>query len=94
MRISRSRKAIPRPRASLYVTGRAQLLAGDFANAFRNLKSAYDREKRPLYAVGLAQAYGEASMWKEGLAALEPVISVAADHPSTVIERVCMVTPD
>lgn len=73
--------------SALYVTGRAQLLAGDFANAFRNLKSAYDREKRPLYAVGLAQAYGEASMWKEALAALEPVIAVAADHPSTVIER-------
>ncbi|HEY5938254.1 MAG TPA: tetratricopeptide repeat protein, partial [Kofleriaceae bacterium] len=73
--------------SALYVTGRAQLLAGEFANAFRNLKSAYDREKRPLYAVGLAQAYGEASMWKEALAALEPVIAVAADHPSTVIER-------
>ncbi|MEJ7601933.1 MAG: tetratricopeptide repeat protein [Kofleriaceae bacterium] len=73
--------------SALYITGRAQLLAGDFQNAFRSLKSAFDREKRPLYAVGLARAYSDASMWREALAALEPVLSMVADHPSSMIER-------
>ena len=73
--------------SALYITGRAQLLAGDFQNAFRSLKSAFDREKRPLYAVGLARAYSDASMWKEALAALEPVLAMVADHPSSLIER-------
>jgi hypothetical protein len=55
--------------------------------AVKHLKAAVDREPRPLYAVGLARAYGESSEWTEALRAIENALTASADHPGALIER-------
>nr|MDQ3366076.1 tetratricopeptide repeat protein [Myxococcota bacterium] len=73
--------------AVLYVTGQAHLLAGDTKLAVSSLKSAFEKEVRPLYAVGLARAHGVATQWDEAIAAAERAIALSPDHPGALIER-------
>ncbi|HEU0032247.1 MAG TPA: tetratricopeptide repeat protein [Kofleriaceae bacterium] len=73
--------------AALYVAGRAALLNGDAASAIRNLKAAAEAEPRPMYLVGLARAYREASDWKSAGAALDKALAASPEHPGALIER-------
>ncbi|MDQ3336892.1 MAG: tetratricopeptide repeat protein [Myxococcota bacterium] len=73
--------------AVLYVTGQAQLLAGDTKAAISTLKKAVDKEVRPLHALGLARAYGVATQWDEAIASTDRAIALSPDHPGGIIER-------
>ncbi|MEO8701536.1 MAG: tetratricopeptide repeat protein [Kofleriaceae bacterium] len=78
---------LPDDPAALYVAGQASLLAGDVGAATKELKSAFDKEQRPLYAVGLARAYGESSAWKDALATIDKALALSSDHPGALIAR-------
>ena len=69
--------------AALYVSGQAALLAGDPKAAVVDLRSATEREPRPLYLVGLARALGASSAWDDALAAIDR----APDNPAAVIAK-------
>ncbi len=58
--------------AALYVTGQAELMAGDTAAAIGHLEKAVEKEGRPLYRIGLARAYAENTQWDEAMTVLEP----------------------
>ncbi len=73
--------------AVLYVTGRSQLLAGDPKAAISTLKKALDKDVRPLYAIGLAHAYGTTTQWDEAIASAERAIALSPDHPGGIITR-------
>ena len=73
--------------AAHYVAGQAALLAGDVKNAVMHLKTAAEKEPRPLYAVGYARAAAAAYNWTEAIAALDRVFTTTADHPAAVIAR-------
>lgn len=71
----------------LYVTGRAQLLAGDIKTAIATLEKALEKEVRPLHALGAARAYGAASRWDEALQRADRAISLSPEHPGAIVER-------
>ena len=88
----------PTDAAAQYVSGQAALLAGDTAEAIKNLTKAFERDGRPIYGVGLAHAYAEASQWKDALTTLDKATaawrtataadqSSSPDYPAAVIER-------
>jgi predicted Zn-dependent protease len=89
----RARQAAPNDAAALYVSGQAALLAGDARGAVEELRHAFDREARPLYAVGLARALGASSAWDDALAAVDRAAdnpaadNPAADNPAAVIAK-------
>ncbi len=94
----RATAAFPNDAAAQYVTGQAALLAGDTAEAIKNLKAAFERDARPIYGVGLAHAYADASLWKDSLATLDKASAAwqtaigndktsSPDFPAAVIER-------
>lgn len=73
--------------AALYVTGQAELLAGDYKNAIASLKSAQEKEPRPLYAVGLSRAYAATGALDDALSAVDRALGQMPDHPGALIER-------
>ncbi len=77
----------PNDPAALYVAGEAQLLAGDFKGAIASLKSAQEKEPRPLYAVGLAHAIAATGVWDDALSAVDRALGQMPDHPGALIER-------
>ncbi len=77
----------PGDAASLYVSGQAGLLAGDYKAAATSLKAAQEREPRPLYAVGLAHAIAATGGWDDALAAVDRALGQMPDHPGALIER-------
>lgn len=79
----RAAQGAPEDPAALYVSGQAALLSGDGKSAVSDLKRAFDREPRPLYAVGLARALAIGSAWDDALAALDR----AGDNPTALIAR-------
>jgi tetratricopeptide (TPR) repeat protein len=79
--------AAPNDASALYVAGRAQLAAGDASGSVAHLKAAAEKDPRALYALGLAQAYGEANDWDDAIAATEQAVAASADNPAALIER-------
>jgi tetratricopeptide (TPR) repeat protein len=79
----RAKQDAPNDAAALYVSGQAALLAGDVKGAVAELRSAFDHEPRPLYAVGLARAFGESSAWDDALATIDRV----SDNPAALIAK-------
>ncbi len=77
----------PNDAAALYVSGEAQLLAGDYKGAIASLKSAQEKEPRPLYAVGLAHAIAATGAWDDALSAVDRALGQMPDHPGALIER-------
>ncbi len=73
--------------AAHYVAGQAALLAGDAKDALAHMKTASDKEPRPLYAVGLAHAQAAMYSWDDAIATLDKVLATTADHPVAVIAR-------
>lgn len=73
--------------AALYVSGQAMLLAGDYKGAQASLKSAQEKEPRPLYAVGLAHAIAATGAWDDALSAVDRALGQMPDHPGALIER-------
>ena len=80
---ARVKQEAPTDAAALYVSGQAALLAGDPKAAVAELRSAFEREPRPLYAVGLSRALGATSAWDDALA----IIDRAPDNPAAVITK-------
>ena len=70
--------------AVLYVTGQASLLAGDYKGAITSLRTAHEREPRPLYAIGLARAIAATGAWEDALAAVDRALGAMPDHPAGV----------
>jgi tetratricopeptide (TPR) repeat protein len=58
--------------AALYVTGQAELLAGDALAATKHLQAAVDKEGRPLYRVALSRAQLELTDYNAALKVIEP----------------------
>ena len=77
----------PNDAAALSVTGEAALLAGDYKNAISSLRSAYEHEPRPLYAVGLAHAIAETGGWDDALTAVERALGLMPENPGALIQR-------
>src|SRR5207253_7954711 len=77
----------PNDPAALYVMGQAELLAGEYKNAIASLRSAQEKEPRPLYAVGLSRAYAATGAWDDALAAVDRALGQMPDHPGALIER-------
>ncbi|MBL9019829.1 MAG: tetratricopeptide repeat protein [Myxococcales bacterium] len=77
----------PNDPAALYVMGQAELLAGEYKNAIASLRSAQEKEPRPLYAVGLARAYAATGAWDDALAAVDRALGQMPDHPGALLER-------
>lgn len=73
--------------AVLYVTGQAQLLAGDTKTAIATLKKAVEKEVRPLYVLGLARAFSSATQWDDAMATADRAIALSPEHPGGIIER-------
>jgi predicted Zn-dependent protease len=69
--------------AAHYVSGQAALVSGDAKSAVADLKRAFEREPRPLYAIALARALANGSAWDEALAALDR----AGDNPTALIAK-------
>ncbi|HET7504503.1 MAG TPA: tetratricopeptide repeat protein [Kofleriaceae bacterium] len=84
----RARQDAPNDPAALYVAGQAALLSGDVKGAIEELRHAFDREARPLYAVALARALGASSAWDDALA----FIDRAPDNPAALIEKGFLLT--
>ncbi len=57
--------------AVLYVSGRAELMAGDPVSALSDLQAAVAKEPRPLYLVGLALALAADARWNDAMATLD-----------------------
>jgi tetratricopeptide (TPR) repeat protein len=79
--------ASPDDPAAHYVAGNAALLAGDPKGAVTHMKTAFDKQPRPLYGVGLARAHAAAYSYEDAIAAVDKVLAGTADHPSAVIVR-------
>jgi hypothetical protein len=79
----RAKRTAATDAAALYVSGQVALLAGDAKAAVADLRSATEREARPLYLVGLARALGASSAWDDALAAIDR----APDNPAAVITK-------
>jgi tetratricopeptide (TPR) repeat protein len=79
----RAQKAAPDDPAALYVSGSAALLAGDVGGAIAELRRAFEREPRPLYAAGLARALASGAAWDDALAAADR----GGDNPAAVIAK-------
>jgi hypothetical protein len=79
----RAKQVAPTDAAALYVAGRAALLAGDVRAAIDDLRSAFEREPRQLYAVGLARAHGASSAWDDALT----TVARAGDNPAALIAK-------
>jgi tetratricopeptide (TPR) repeat protein len=77
----------PKDAAALYVSGQAALLAGDYKTAISSLRSAHEREPRPLYAVGLARAIAATNAWEDALGAVDRALGAMPDHPAALIQR-------
>lgn len=77
----------PNDAAALYVAGQAALVSGDHKAAITNLRSAQEREPRPLYSVALAHAIGQTNAWEDALSAVERALGAMPDHPAALIER-------
>jgi tetratricopeptide (TPR) repeat protein len=75
-----------------YVLGHAHLLAGDVKGATASLKTALDREARPLYALGLARAHAAGSQWDEAVAAVDRALVLTPDHPGALIDRAVLLS--
>lgn len=73
-----------------YVAGHAALLAGDPMGAVAQLKTAYDKEPRPLYGVGLARAHAAGYDWEDAIGVLDNVLAASPDHPEAAIARAAM----
>ena len=73
--------------AVLYLTGQALLLAGDYKGAITSLRTAHEREPRPLYAIGLGRAIAATGAWEDALAAVDRALGAMPDHPAGLIER-------
>ncbi|HSS00902.1 MAG TPA: CDC27 family protein [Kofleriaceae bacterium] len=69
--------------AAHYVSGQAALMSGDAKSAVADLKRAFEREPRPLYAIAWARALANGSAWDDALAALER----AGDNPTALIAK-------
>src|SRR5439155_9170150 len=79
----RAVQGAPEDPAALYVSGQAALLSGDGKSAVADLRRAFERGPRPLYAIGLARALASGSTWDDALAALDR----AGDNPTAVIAK-------
>lgn len=77
----------PNDAAALYVAGESLLLSGDYKGAQASLKSAQEKEPRPLYAVGLAHAIAATGAWDDALSAVDRALGQMPDHPGALIER-------
>ena len=73
--------------AALYVEGQAQLLNGDSKGAQQQLKTAFDKDPRPLYGVALARAYAASSKWEDAIGTLDSRARRQPGHPAAVIAR-------
>lgn len=73
--------------AALYVSGQALALAGDFKGAQADLKSAQEKEPRPLYAVGLARAIAATGAYDDALSAIDRALGQMPDHPGALLQR-------
>lgn len=73
--------------AALYVSGQALALAGDFKGAQADLKSAQEKEPRPLYAVGLARAIAATGAYDDALSAVDRALGQMPDHPGALLQR-------
>lgn len=73
--------------AAHYVAGQAALLAGDVTSAVTHMKAAMDKEARPLYTVGYANAQAAAYNWEAAITALDSVFAATPDHPAAVLAR-------
>lgn len=69
---SRALKMAPDDPAAMYVSGQAELLAGDLPAAIKLLDAAVAKEGRPLYRVALSRAYLEATDLAAASQAIEP----------------------
>ena len=79
-----------RPRSTS--RGRPRCSLGDYKNAISSLRSAHEKEPRPLYAVGLARAIAATGAWDEALAAVDSALGAMPDHPAALIERAFLLT--
>lgn len=79
----RAQQAAPEDPAALYVSGQTAMLAGDLKSAVADLRRAFEREARPLYAVGLARALGASAAWDDAIATVDR----AGDNPAAVIAK-------
>lgn len=79
----RSKQEAQNDAAALYVAGQAALLAGDGKGAVSELRSAFEREPRPLYAAGLARALAASSAWDDALSTIDR----APDNPAALITK-------
>ncbi|HEU4734494.1 MAG TPA: tetratricopeptide repeat protein [Kofleriaceae bacterium] len=84
----RARQDAPGDPAAHYVAGQAALLSGDVKGAIEELRRAFEREARPVYAVALAHALGASSAWDEALA----LVDRAPDNPAALIEKGFLLT--
>lgn len=77
----------PEDPTALYVSGQAALLAGDHKKAIADLKTAQEREPRPMFAVALARAIATTDAWTDALGAVERALGAMPDHPAALIEK-------
>lgn len=73
--------------AALFASAEVALLQGDPKAAVAALKTAADKDPRPLYGVALARAHAATYNWDEAIAALDRVLAGNTDHPEAVIAR-------
>ncbi|HTR51825.1 MAG TPA: tetratricopeptide repeat protein [Kofleriaceae bacterium] len=79
--------AAPDDPGAQYVAGRAALLGGDVKAAITYMTSAFEKDPRPLYGVGLARAHAAATAWDDAASVLDRVLGAHQDHPAATIER-------
>jgi tetratricopeptide (TPR) repeat protein len=79
--------AAPDDAAAQYVAGRAALAGGDVKAALTYLESAFEKDARPLYGVGLARAQAASYAWDDASATIDRVLGAHPEHPAAVIER-------
>jgi tetratricopeptide (TPR) repeat protein len=77
----------PDDAAALAVTGRAALLAHKWVDAARSLKAAVDKDPRPGYLVGLAEAELGRRRLDEAKGNCVRSLALVNDHPATLIMR-------
>jgi tetratricopeptide (TPR) repeat protein len=73
--------------ASLFASAQVALMQGDPKAAVTALKTAADKDPRPLYGIALARAHAANYNWDEAIAALDRVLAGNTDHPEAVIAR-------
>ena len=72
---------------ALFASAQLAMLQGDPKGAVTSLKTAADKDARPLYGIALARAYAAIYNWDEAIAALDRVLAGNPDHPEAVIAR-------